>query len=61
MTDRPTDRPAGLAQSVPEGRCLLIGDNIRIWVADARGGTARLVIDAPDNLTITRPRHDAEA
>lgn len=86
---RPADRPSGLAQTIPVGRCVQIGDQ-RVWVktarcgvvtlthdggtveaheddvvvidADtrvgivrARAGSARLAVDAPRHLPITRP------
>jgi hypothetical protein len=86
---RPADRPAGLAQTIPVGRCVQIGDQ-RVWVKTARcgvvtlthnagtveaceddvveidgdtrvgvvwarDGSARLAVDAPRHLPITRP------
>lgn len=50
----PTDRPRGLAQTVPVGRAVTIGPDITVWVAEIRAGQARLVIDAPRELTIAR-------
>lgn len=52
-----TDRPHGLGLSVTvNGGPVNIGGEIRVWVVEARGGHARLIIDAPRHLTIIRER-----
>lgn len=60
MTDTPGDRPHGLALTIREGRSIRIGDDVEVWVRAARCGDARLVIRAPRELIITRPRYDDE-
>jgi len=91
---RRADRPAGLAQTIPVGRHLMVGTqqitvrracsevaeldvdgvihivstgdgvtintDTRVWVGWARRGSARLAIDAPRNIPITRPEPPAD-
>ncbi len=59
--DECVGRPQGLAQTIKAERCIKIGPDITVWVAWAQGGSARLVVKAPDDMKITRPRQDGGA
>jgi sRNA-binding carbon storage regulator CsrA len=48
------DIPHGLAQTLRTGDAVNIGDDIVVWVMEARAGTARIVIAAPTDIHITR-------